>query len=293
MKTWSTPVVHWQARVAHAAIEGRLAADGELLTRWPAAPFEATHTDCIRLGQDYWVWQPGVGGIRFNPQKPEILAFPLEGVDRSSFGDLVARSWLPAVYQVWGRQVLHASAVMRDDDGSVVAFAGPGGAGKSTIAYALSRRPGWTQIADDTLAFSSAGQSTALHPLRNEARLRPATAAFYGRAGEAPQPLEWPAGELSLAAVYFATGHADLPDAATVDRLAPAEGYVRLLEQAHSFTLKIPEFNQQLLRDYLDLTAKVPVFALTYRKSFDAIDEMLDAIEAHAAALRQNTASTT
>lgn len=293
MTTWSAPVLRWQASTDPNALEERLAAEGELLARWPAAPFETTHTDCIRLGRDYWVWQPGVGGIRFNPQKPEILAAPLDGVDRAWFDDLVARSWLPAVYQVWGRQVLHASAVGRAVDGGVVAFAGPGEAGKSTLAYALSRRPGWTQVADDTLAFSSAGQSIALHPLRNETRLRPSTAAFYGRTSEAPRALEWPAGALVLAAVYFVTGNVGLSETVRIVRLAPADAYVRLLEQAHAFTLKIPEFNQQLMRDYLDLTARVPIFALTYRKSFDAIDEMLDVLETHATGLAQKTASTT
>ena len=294
MTHWPAPVLHWQAHVDPTTLEERLAAEGELLTRWPAAPFETSHTDCVRLGQDYWVWQPGVGGIRFNPRQPEVLACPAAGVDRTWFEDLVARSWLPAVYQVWGCQVLHASAVRRDADGTVAAIAGPGGAGKSTLAFALARRDGWTQIADDTLAFSREGQAIALHPLRNEARLRPATAAFYGRAGEAPRALAWPVGALSLAAVYFVSGDADPPEAATIERLAPAESYVRLLEQAHAFTLKIPEFNQQLMRDYLDLTATVPAFALRYRKSFDELERTVDVLCAHAASHgRQNTASTT
>jgi hypothetical protein len=66
-----------------------------------------------------------------------------------------------------------------------------------------------------------------------------------------------------------------------ISRLAPAQSYPSLLEQAHAFTLQIPSHNQRLMRDYLALTAAVPVFALTYRRSFDSLDATLGALERH------------
>ena len=71
---------------------------------------------------------------------------------------------MPAVYQVWGRQVLHASAVAQNGTGRVLGFTGPSGAGKSTIAYGLGQRAGWAHVADDTLAFYMV--SSAYDPLR-------------------------------------------------------------------------------------------------------------------------------
>jgi hypothetical protein len=35
------------------------------------------------------------------------------------------------------------------------------------------------------------------------------------------------------------------------------------------------------MRDYLALAATIPVFRLTYRKSFDAIEDVFDALEDH------------
>ena len=65
---------------------------------------------------------------------------------------------------------------------------------------------------------------------------------------------------------------------AVIEPLTAPESYPLLLQQAHSFTLQIPAFNQQLMRDYLALTASVPVFRLTYRRSFDRMDAILDTV---------------
>src|SRR5215211_4151038 len=177
VEVWTDPVVEWQAGNDSAAHHAWLSTHGELLARWPPAPFEETATDCFRIGEEYWVWQPGIGGISFFEDRPRLVAFPSAEVDPAWFNHLVTRSWLPAVYQIWGRQVLHASAVARSADGSAVAFAGPSHAGKSTMAYGLGRRSGWSLVSDDTLAFSSGTPAGAaqisVHRLRNDARLRP------------------------------------------------------------------------------------------------------------------------
>jgi DNA polymerase III delta prime subunit len=188
------------------------------------------------------------------------------------------------VYPVWGRQVLHASAVVRSADGSVLAFAGPTGAGKSTLAYALAMRPGWTQLSDDTLAFACEGDDLVLHPLQNDARLRPATAAHFGRAANPVVPVPWPAFPLHLRTVMFVESGTGLAEPVAIARLPAAEAYRRLLEQAHAFTLEIADHNRRLMRDYLALTAAVPAFVLSCERSFGAIELVLDAIERHASA---------
>lgn len=289
MTAWADPRIVWRPGVDSAAEYDRLTQTAELLTRWPPAPFETSATDCFKAGADFWIWQPGVGGIRFTAVDPSFDAFPASTVDPAWFEYLVTRSWMPAVYQVWGRQVLHASAAARTSTGDVFAFTGPSGAGKSTMAFSLAQRPGWTLVADDTLAFSVSGGAIELHPLRNEARLRPATAAYHGRRDEAPQPVEWPDVALTLRRVYVLDGVDAAPEAAVIGPLGAAEGYTRLLEQAHAFTLQIPAFNQQLMRDYLALAAAVPLVRLTYRRSFDSMTAILDRIEQHdtGAATRQ------
>jgi hypothetical protein len=281
--SWDEPTVHWQSGVDSLAHHRHLRASGELLTTWPPAPFEETATDCFKVGLDYWIWQPGVGGIRFAADRPECTAFPANQVDREAFERQVARSWLPAVYLVWGRQVLHASAVARHPDGRVIAFSGPSGAGKSTMAYGLTRRPGWQLVCDDTLAFSCPPSGIALHALRNDARLRPASAAHFGKAGDEPEPVSWPAIPLEMTAIYFLEGEPGLPEPIVITPLKAAESYVRLLEQAHAFTLKIPQHNQRLMRDYLTFAARVPAFRLSFLKSFAGIERVFADVEHHAA----------
>jgi len=63
--------------------------------------------------------------------------------------------------------------------------------------------------------------------------------------------------------------------------LKAGESYALLLEQAHAVTLKLAKHNRQLMRDYLELAATIPVFRLTYRRSFEAIEEVFDALEDH------------
>jgi hypothetical protein len=279
VEPWTEPRIEWHHGIDSLRHYRYLVDGAELLTRWEPAPFELSPTDCFRLGDDFWIWQPGVGGIRFSAAKPVLGAFPSDSVDAAWFEHLIARSWMPAVYQAWGRQVLHASAVAGKGTGRVLAFTGPSGAGKSTMAYGLGQRPGWAHVADDTLAFSIDAGTITLHPLKNDARLRPATAAHHGRSDAPFQPIVWPSHALSLSTLFVIAGDDELAADAVVEPLTAAESYTLLLQQAHAFTLRVPAFNQQLMRDYLALTASVPIVRLTYRRSFDRMDAILDVVD--------------
>ena len=285
MEFWTEPQAEWHTGVDSVARYRELVEQGTRLATWPPLPYEDTATDCFQVGQQYWIWQAGVGGISFFADRPAFVAYPSPHADRAWFDHVVSRSWLPTVYQIWGRQVLHASAVATSPLGEVAAFTGPSGAGKSTMAYGLGRRGHWTLICDDTLAFSqtlsSGARQIVLHRLRNDPRLRPASAEYYGTAAGPQAPREWPDHPLRLKAMFVLRASEDLGPAATFTRLRSAESYPLLLEQAYALTLKIAKHNQQLMRDYLELTASVPVFRLAYRKSFEAIEEVFDAVEGH------------
>jgi len=276
---WTEPSVEWRLGTDCAAYYQWLVEHAERLVTWPPAPFEDTATDCFRVGNDYCVWQPGIGGVRFSQDRPEFIAFPSSSVDPESFKYLITRSWLPAVYQVWGRQVLHASAVAATQSADVVAFAGPTQAGKSTLAYGLAQRAGWQLVCDDTLSFSSDNSTINLHPLPNESRLRPLSAAHYGRTESVPEPVVWPERPLHLRAVFFLAGDSNHRLPVAITRLKAADAYSLLLGQAFALTFKLPKHNQQLMREYLALAASVPVYRLAYRKSFDVMDEIFDVVE--------------
>jgi len=281
VEPWVEPVIDWRTGEEAAGHHARVA-QGELLAQWPPSPSEQFPTDCVRVGRDFLIWQRDVGGLRFRADEPSCAAFPAQGADPSWFVHVVTRSWLPAVYQVWGRQVLHASAAIRRDTGRVVAFAGPSGAGKSTLAYGLADRPGWRPLSDDTLAFSIDGTNVRLHPLQNNTRLRPSAASHFGvTSGLSPAAIEWPEPPIALDRIYFLSAHEDFSVDAEMELLPAPERYRLLLGQAHAFSLKLAEHNQRLMRDYLALAASVPIFRLHYRRTFGDLSRVLDRIEGH------------
>jgi len=199
----------------------------------------------------------------------------------------VSRSWLPAIYPLWGRQVLHASAVACMSTGDAVAFTGPTHAGKSTTAYGIGRRQGWRPICDDTLAFSlgrtAAAGGVHLHPIPNDSRLRPESAEYYGVSDRPQETIEWPDRELQLKAVYVIEGDETFERPAEFSRLRGAEALPLLLQQAYALSFKLPKYNQQLMKAYLTLATVVPVFRLRYRRSFDVAEELFSAIAGHLA----------
>jgi len=290
--SWALPDIDWGTPLDAAGTSQRERPGTEPLVTWPPTEFDTTATDCFRQGDQIWIWQPLVGAVRFSLYEPRLSAFIWPGADAAWFRQVVTRSWLPAIYPLWGRQVLHASAVMCKAIAATVAFTGPTHAGKSTTAFGMSRRAGWRLLGDDTLAFSispdraaAQGAAVQLHPIPNESRLRPASAGFYGVSdADAEQTLEWPGGNPRLRAVYVLEGDDTLVRTAAFERLRAADSLPLLLQQAYALSFGMPKYNQQLMKDYLALSAAVPIFRLRYRRSFDVADELFAQVEAHLAA---------
>lgn len=287
MDTWDAPTTFWNDDAAEDQHLEALRTQGELLTTWPAVAAEREPTYCYRLGPQYLIWQPGIGGITFTAGRPALTLHPIDDTDRTLFWTLVCRSWLPAIYPIWGRQVLHASAVV-DTASTTIGFSGPSGAGKSTLAYGLGRRAGWSIIADDTIAFSCSNhrpERVTLHPLRLQSRLRADAAHFFGRPRDSEEEFSWPVVTPVLAALYILDG-SDEREGVTICREPLSHAYAALLNQAHAMSLSDAVHNQRLMRDYATLVAHVEVFRLVYPKSFDQLDAVLDGVEAHVRGLK-------
>ena len=283
MSSWVVPVLRWQVVSEADDVFVRVSSAGQHLATWQD---EQAPTHCFLVGQQYWIWQPVFGGATFTADRPELVLCPCAGVDRSQFEELVWRSWLPAIYPIWLRQVLHASAVA-STNGDVIAFTGPSGASKSTTAYGLSQRPGWTPVSDDAMAFSSHADDTdapiILYPLRSEARLRQATAQYFGKPEATDIPFNWPSTQLRLKVIYALDPSPDPSTPVSFAPLKAAESLPLLLAHAHAFSVNDPEHNQRLMRDYVSLAVAVSCFRFTFPRTFSALDSNLDQLEAHAA----------
>ena len=286
VSSWVAPATCWQDVSDGDAVLAHLVEFGRLLITLQPAPNESTPTHCFRVGPEYRIWQPEVGGAVFTEDRPELLLQPLAGSNRARFEKMVWRSWLPAIYPIWKRQVIHASAVA-SPAGDVIVFSGPSGACKSTTAYGLTRRDTWTLVADDALAFSCPSDNLepiALHPLRRFVRLRQATAYHFGKSRAGEVAFEWPRVPLRLRAIYVLDSNSDLATPVGFSRLGAGEGFQLLLLQAFAMSLLEAHHNQRLMRDYLSLAASVPMFRFTFPKSFDLLESNLDQLERHAAA---------
>jgi hypothetical protein len=278
---WTQPAERWQEAHDPERQLAWLHASGVVVARWPALPTEPSPTECFQVGADYWLWQPGIGGLQALTDPPSFVAYRDHACPPERFEALVRRSWVPSVYQVWGRQVLHASAVAREDGERVVALVGPTGVGKSTLAYGLGQRPGWTQIADDTVAFSRDGDSIRLHPLLNHRRLRAASAAYFGKPMMSGEVVGWPSLPLRLTGLYLLAEDAAQAEPVSITAGSAAESYPVLLGQAFALSVAVPSHNEQLLLDYLAL-ARVPAFRMRYCRTFEAFNAVLDGLAAHA-----------
>ena len=289
MTKWGEPTTCWNEDAVESL--DTLRAQGELLATWPPAGAEREPTYCFRHGARYHIRQPGFGEVAFSAAEPSLTLSPLQDTDRTFFWTLVSRSWLPAIYPIWGRQVLHASAVV-DRDGTAIGFSGPSGAGKSTMAYAFGRRAGWSILADDTIAFSCDADASApisVHPLRLQSRLRLGAARHFGKPHESEEAFTWPDQTPVMTAVYILNG-SDEQAETSITQESLADSYATLLNQALAMSLADPSLNHRLMRDYATLATTVDVFRLAYPKSFDALDTVLDCIESHIGQLKRRRA---
>lgn len=90
---------------------------------------------------------------------------------------VLSRGVIPRLLHLRGATCLHASAVAAN--GGVVAFCGPTGSGKSTVAAAMARR-GFAFVTDDVLPLRATPAAVLAGPGLPEARLYPPVAERLG-----------------------------------------------------------------------------------------------------------------
>jgi hypothetical protein len=108
----------------------------------------------------YRIAGPRFGASTISADGTRLWGVPGEGGIAAWQRMLIAQA-LPFVAVMRGLEVLHASAVAAE--GGAVAFSGPSGTGKTSLALALARR-GATLLADDVLALERAGDELLAHP---------------------------------------------------------------------------------------------------------------------------------
>ena len=177
------------------------------------------------------------------------------------------------VLRLRGITCLHASAVAVDDQ--AVVFAGPTGAGKSTVAATFALR-GHAVMADDVVALSDDGEHVAVQPGAPRIRLWPdSVRALYG--GDDALPRLTPtwdkrfldaAGDghrfqdrpLPLAAVYILGERVRPRRRPRVEALSPAAGLIALTANTHASHLADARMLAGEFRRLARLTSRVAVY---------------------------------
>jgi hypothetical protein len=167
-----------------------------------------------------------------------------------------------------GQRFLHASAVSVGS--RAVAFAGPSGGGKSTLA-ALACRAGAQLVADDTLALTVAASEVRCLPGSRELRLRPAAAELLA---DADWPLRTTADDRvavlagsevlaapTLEAIVLPVITVDAPEG--VERLEGAAAGVALLGCSRLVAMQTAGHPRSMLDLATTLASRVPVYRVT------------------------------
>ena len=240
-------LAHARARATGRELELRLAPDGG--TRTPAP---GTRTICVQRDAGgaphfsieaapdggYRIWGQARGSFALSPDRRLLHCYPEAG--RAAWERFLVGQVLPFAALAAGLEVLHASAVVLG--GGAVAFTGPSGAGKTSLALELCRRGG-TFLSDDVLAVESGGDAPVAHPGSPAAGVHHLEAARLRREGA---PLAGPAlcadAREQVIAMQAASAPAPLRALFLLDRRAPP-GLLRC-EPAHDArTLLACSFN--------------------------------------------------
>jgi hypothetical protein len=143
----------------------------ELARRWNRAEHTSKRVRELRDGEavllsvelapraGYLLYAPGFGRILIAPDGAELICEPEPGC--SQWTALLTAQALPLTATLRGFEVLHASGVVLQ--GRAALFAGPPGAGKSSLAAALLRR-GAALLSDDTVALEPHSGGLIAHP---------------------------------------------------------------------------------------------------------------------------------
>jgi hypothetical protein len=229
---------------------------------------------------DYWSLLPTIGAYRVRADGT-VLAVPEDGAPFSLVLDAYRRTVLPQALQFFGRQVLHASAVVTDR--GVVGFCAYPQTGKSSLAFGLAQR-GYEPWADDALVFETSPDGAFALALPFAVRLRPASRAYFD---VQPLPPEERPEEGTIS-----VGTESLPLAAlcvlerteehgriTISRVASADAVTSLLPHAYYVSLEDGALKERMLRAYLELAAVVPVYELSYPAGLEGLPEIMDEVE--------------
>jgi hypothetical protein len=233
-------------------------------------------------GGHYWIQVPGVATYRFQQDAASVTAWPDPGAREDAVIDAYQTSALPmGMHAKLGHEAFHASAILAD--GGVAAFCGPSEVGKSTTAYGLGLR-GYPLWADDAVTFTiGKRQSVASIALPASFKLRSDVDPYLRRASVAKTVKTAPpwtsAPMLSLFLLQRASEPPLRSKVVTIEPMSPADALLAVFANAYRFRPSSRLRERKMMRSYLELVVRVPVYQVTCFPGRRGLEDLLDKIE--------------
>jgi len=231
---------------------------------------------------EHWMDWPHLASFCFRDDTDTVMALAQPPIRTDVITDTFRRSVLPLALQTRGQEVLHSSAVQFPQ--GVVALCAVSETGKSTLAYALSRR-GFPLWADDAVAFDITERDVCSVPLPFRFRLRPRSAAYfaYGQgdtsgATQTAKHGQCEAVPLAAICVLEQRTSATLDAIVDVQQLAPAAAFREILAHAYCFSLDDMARKRAMMQHYLLLAQRVPIFTARFQTGLQHVDTIVKAI---------------
>ncbi len=248
-------------------------------------------TSLHRLGSVYLVRFPGLADFEVSPDGHSVSAYGVPGIARETVHHLYLNQVLPLALSRQHRMVLHGSAVEVGDD--AIAFIGPSGRGKSTLAASFSIS-GHRFLTDDGLILSEEGDGYRVqsgHPsIRlwsdSQQALIPDSVSVAPAVDHTPKARLLAGGEIAFSPdplplrCIYVLGNAD------VDRalITPCSGRDALIEVVRNcFLLDVEE--RAFLRHHHDallkMVQRVPFFHLDFPRRYEQLPAVHAAVREH------------
>lgn len=273
-------------RLMTSPVEAWLSSRGRLTTevRCDCQIHQGSVTTRLWEGKSgYWIWNESVATFHVPWKGERVDVYPEFGADQRAIADTLCGEVIAFVLHRRGYPCLHASAIVTAE--GALAFLGPSGMGKSTLAASFLRE-GFALLTDDILPLQVQSDGVYAVPGPSTLKLWPETVEHtLGYLGELPKVLEpfdkrlLTLGEgmrhaqspIRLRGLYLldrfdpeTTGSTDV----SIEKLGKAQASLSLLRHTYPGAFVQPAEAGDVFPTYARLAAQTPISVLRYPAGF-------------------------